>query len=130
VVISSCPARHSLENIRAYALAKLAWIRESNSANSKPSHANLTANLVGRDPFPLGAKLPLERGNKTDAAPASEADAQKIILHVRPETSEENARNFYEECAERRAENHHCSFDFEMAKGSRRPSVRIFCSKE
>jgi predicted metal-dependent hydrolase len=27
-VVISCPARHSLENIRAYALAKLAWIRK------------------------------------------------------------------------------------------------------
>ena len=27
-VVISCPSRHSLEKIRAYALAKLAWIRK------------------------------------------------------------------------------------------------------
>jgi predicted metal-dependent hydrolase len=95
-VVISCPSRHSLEKIRAYALAKLAWIRKQQrrfQAQQRESRREYT----DRESHYIWGKRYLMCVATTDTAARVEQSPKKITLHVQPGTTQEKREEIYEE---------------------------------
>jgi predicted metal-dependent hydrolase len=95
-VVISCPGRHSLENIRTYALAKLAWIRkQQRKLQAQPRESR--REFTDRESHYIWGRRFLLSVATTDSNPRVEQTPKKITLHVRPETPEEKREELYEE---------------------------------
>lgn len=95
-VVISCPSRHSLEQIRAYALAKLAWIRKQ-QRRFQAQQREPQRKYIERESHYIWGRRYLLSVATTDSNPRVELTPKKITLLVRPETPEEKREEHYEE---------------------------------
>jgi predicted metal-dependent hydrolase len=95
-VVISCPSRHSLEKIRAYALAKLAWIRKQ-QRRFQAQQRESQRKYIERESHYIWGKRYLMCVATTDTAARVEQSPKKITLHVQPGTTQEKREELYEE---------------------------------
>jgi predicted metal-dependent hydrolase len=95
-VVISCPSRHSLEKIRAYALAKLAWIRKQ-QRRFQAQQRESQRKYIERESHYIWGKRYLMCVATTDTAARVEQSPKKITLHVQPGTTREKREELYEE---------------------------------
>jgi predicted metal-dependent hydrolase len=95
-VVISCPSRHSLEKIRAYALAKLAWIRKQ-QRRFQAQQRESRRKYIERESHYIWGKRYLMCVATTDTAARVEHSPKKITLHVQPGTTQEKREEIYEE---------------------------------
>ena len=95
-VVISCPSRHSLEKIRAYALAKLAWIRKQ-QRRFQAQQRESQRKYIDRESHYIWGKRYLMCVATTDTAARVEQSPKKITLHVQPGTTLEKREELYEE---------------------------------
>ena len=95
-VVISCPSRHSLEKIRAYALAKLAWIRKQ-QRRFQAQQRESQRKYIERESHYIWGKRYLMGVATTDTAARVEQSPKKITLHVQPGTTQEKREELYED---------------------------------
>ena len=95
-VVISCPSRHSLEKIRAYALAKLAWIRKQ-QRRFQAQQRESQRKYIERESHYIWGKRYLMCVATTDTAARVEQSPKKITLHVQPGTTQEKREELYED---------------------------------
>jgi predicted metal-dependent hydrolase len=95
-VVISCPSRHSLEKIRAYALAKLAWIRKQ-QRRFQAQQRESQRKYIERESHYIWGKRYLMCVATTDTAARVEQSPKKITLHVQPGTTQEKREDLYED---------------------------------
>jgi len=95
-VVISCPSRHSLEKIRAYALAKLAWIRKQ-QRRFQAQQRETQRKYMERESHYIWGKRYLMCVATTDTAARVEQSPKKITLHVQPGTTQEKREELYED---------------------------------
>jgi len=95
-VVISCPSRHSLEKIRAYALAKLAWIRKQ-QRRFQAQQRESQRKYIERESHYIWGKRYLMCVATTDTAARVEQSPKKITLHVQPGATQEKREELYED---------------------------------
>jgi predicted metal-dependent hydrolase len=95
-VVISCPSRHSLEKIRAYALAKLAWIRKQ-QRRFQAQQRETQRKYMERESHYIWGKRYLMCVATTDTAARVEQSPKKITLHVQPGATQEKREELYED---------------------------------
>jgi predicted metal-dependent hydrolase len=95
-VVISCPSRHSLEKIRAYALAKLAWIRKQ-QRRFQAQQRESQRKYIERESHYIWGKRYLMCVATTDTAARIEQSPKKITLHVQPGATQEKREELYED---------------------------------
>ena len=95
-VVISCPSRHSLEKIRAYALAKLAWIRKQ-QRRFQAQQRESQRKYIERESHYIWGKRYLRCVATTDTAARVEQSPKKITVHVQPGTTQEKREELYED---------------------------------
>jgi predicted metal-dependent hydrolase len=95
-VVISCPSRHSLEKIRAYALGKLAWIRKQ-QRRFQAQQRESQRKYIERESHYIWGKRYLMCVATTDTAARIEQSPKKITLHVQPGATQEKREELYED---------------------------------
>jgi predicted metal-dependent hydrolase len=95
-VVISCPSRHSLEKIRAYAIAKLAWIRKQ-QRRFQAQQRESQRKYIERESHYIWGKRYLMCVATTDTAARVEQSPKKITLHVQPGATQEKREELYED---------------------------------
>jgi len=95
-VVISCPSRHSLDKIRAYALAKLAWILKQ-QRRFQAQQRESQRKYIERESHYIWGKRYLMCVATTDTAARVEQSPKKITLHVQPGMTLEKREELYED---------------------------------
>jgi predicted metal-dependent hydrolase len=92
----SAPSRMSLDTIRAYAIAKLPWIKRQ-QRKLRQQEREPPREFVERESHVVWGRRYLLRVVEADAAPRVELQHSRLVLQVRPETSTERRRLIMDE---------------------------------
>src|SRR5688572_3589434 len=83
----SAPKRMSIDTIRVFAVSKLDWIKQQ-QAKLREQERETPREYVERESHYVWGKRYLLAIRESDASPSVELTHRRIILHVRPGTSE------------------------------------------
>jgi predicted metal-dependent hydrolase len=92
----SAPARMKLDTIRVFAISKLAWIKRQ-QRKLRGQQRETTREYLDRESHYVWGKRYLLRVMECDAAPTVELKHSRILLRVRPGTSESNRQAIVDE---------------------------------
>lgn len=91
----SAPSRMSLDNIRIFAISKLAWIKQQQKKLQEQDRESPREYLDRESHFVWGKRYLLEV-IEIDKAPAIELKHNRMLLQVRPGTDEQRRRDLVE----------------------------------
>ncbi|CUS32148.1 conserved hypothetical protein [Candidatus Nitrospira nitrosa] len=92
----AAPARMSLDTIRVFAVSKLGWIKQQQK-KLREQERETPREYLNRESHYLWGRRYLLTVREDDEAPSIELKHSRILLHVRPGTSEERKQALFEE---------------------------------
>jgi len=95
-VTIAAPAHLSLDTIRVFAITKLAWIRKQ-QANLQEQEREAPREFLDRESHYLWGKRYLLKVSEIDQPPTIELKHNRMLLHVRPGTSQDKCHDIVEE---------------------------------
>jgi len=95
-VTIAAPAHMSLDTIRVFAITKLGWIRQQ-QAKLREQEREAPREYLDRESHYVWGKRYLLKVSEADRPPAIELKHSKMLLHVRPGTSQEKCQAIVDE---------------------------------
>jgi predicted metal-dependent hydrolase len=95
-VTIAAPAHMSIDTIRVFAITKLAWIRKQ-QAKLQQQEREAPREFLDRESHYLWGKRYLLKVSEIDQPPTIELKHSRILLHVRPGTSQDKCQAIVEE---------------------------------
>jgi hypothetical protein len=92
----SAPLRMNLDTIRVFAISKLAWIRQQQKKVTEQERETPREYLDRESHYVWGKRYLLKLSEK-DAAPEVDLRHSHLVLHVRPQTTEEKKQAILDE---------------------------------